>query len=62
MAVECIPEAATTAATATEGAPPAYKWVRLRDTWINFTNVTFIEDAEYYLKIYFRLDYAAHLR
>ncbi|MBA3716300.1 MAG: hypothetical protein H0W76_28240 [Pyrinomonadaceae bacterium] len=61
MSVECVPEAA---APATSGAetPLTCKWVRLKDTWVNLDNVTYIEDAEYFLKVYFRLDYAAHLR
>jgi len=60
MSAECRPEAA--AKGATEKAPSAYQWVRLKETWINLANITYIEDAEYWLVIYFRLDYAAHLR
>ena len=60
MMVECIPEAAAIATSAAEMLP-ARKWVRLKDTWINLENVTFIEDAEYWLAVYFRLDYDAHL-
>lgn len=41
---------------------PAWKWVRLKDTWINLDNVTYIEDAEYWLAVYIRLDHDAHLR
>jgi len=62
MSVECIAEEVATAATVTERAPSAYQWVRLKDTWINLANITYIEDAAYWLVIYFRLDYAAHLR
>jgi len=62
MSVECIPEEDARAATATEGASPAYQWVRLKETWVNLANITYIEDAAYWLVIYFRLDYAAHLR
>ena len=54
MSVECVPGAAA-AATAAAESLPALKWVRLKDTWINLTNVTYIEDAAYWLVIYFRL-------
>ncbi|MBA3712387.1 MAG: hypothetical protein H0W76_08035 [Pyrinomonadaceae bacterium] len=60
MSVECRPDEAARAAT--EAAPSADQWVRLKETWINLANVTYIEDAAYWLVIYFRLDYAAHLR
>ncbi len=59
MSVECIPEEAATSAQA---ALPAFKWVRLKDTWINLNNVTYIEDAGGWLVVYLRLDYGAHLR
>ena len=60
MSVECMPEAAATDSSAA-ASQPRLKWVRLKDTWINLDNVTFIEDAEYWLAVYFRLDYDAHL-
>ncbi len=60
MSVEFIPEEAARATSANVTLPPL-KWVRLKDTWINLDNVTFIEDAEYWLAVYFRLDYDAHL-
>jgi len=59
MSIECIQEAATT--TPAEATLPAPLWVRLKDTWINLSNVNYVEDAEYWLAVYFRLDHDAHL-
>ena len=60
MTVECIQEEVATVTPA--GATlSAVKWVRLKDTWINLDNVTYIEDAEYWLAVYFRLDHDAQL-
>ena len=55
MAVECAPE--TTQALA--ALPPTALWVKLKHTWLNLANVTFIEDGDFCLKVYFRLDYDA---
>ena len=60
MSAECIPEEAATASSAA-ASPPVLKWVRLKDTWINLDYVTFIEDDVYWIAVYFRLDYYAHL-
>jgi hypothetical protein len=59
MSIECIQEAATT--TPAEATLPAPLWVRLKDTRINLSNVNYVEDAEYWLAVYFRLDCDAHL-
>ena len=60
MSVECVQEEVATVTPA--GATlSAFKWVRLKDTWINLDNVTYIEDAEYWLAVYFRLDHDAQL-
>ena len=58
MVVECAPEATQALAA----LPPTALWVKLKHTWLNLANVTFIEDGDFCLKIYFRLDYDAYLR
>ncbi|MDQ3652335.1 MAG: hypothetical protein M3458_19100 [Acidobacteriota bacterium] len=58
MAVEFAPEAPQVLAA----LPPTALWVKLKHTWLNLANVTFIEDGDFCLKVYFRLDYDAYLR